>query len=409
MREDLRTIALMIAGEIAALLGSSAVAATLPSLITQWHLSSAQAGALSGASFLGYVLAVPFLVSLTDRCDARLVFALGCAAGCVAGFGFASFAHDLWSGVAFWALGGVSTAAIYMPGLRVIVDRVAPSLRLRAVPYYTASFGVGISLSFLVAGLLAHAGGWRAAFDAAGVGSLIALVCGMLTPASSVPVRGTGAGAALFLVAGKLRLPVLDWRSVLANRRATRYILAYGGHSWELFALRAWLVAFLSFAWRRSFGGDPGPALVYWSAAIALVGVPASVAGAECALRFGRRQLICTIAAASVALAPLTAWLGAHAFLAGAVALIFYSVAVLGDSGALTAGVVEVAQAGRQGATLALHSLVGFSGAALGPIAVGVALSWGGGIASAAGWEFAFAVMAAGSALAFLSVVRILR
>jgi MFS family permease len=383
----------MIAGEIAALLGSSAVAATLPTLIARWQLSSAQAGWLSGAYFIGYALAVPFLVSLTDRVDSRFVFALGCVLGAIASFGFAAFARDLQSATGFWALAGVSTAGIYMPGLRVIIDRVDPALRLRAVPYYTASFAVGVSLSFLAAGLLARGYGWPAAFYAAGCGCVVALGCGLLAGGSSVRSAFSGAGSGGF-----------DWRAVLGNRRALRYIIAYGGHSWEQFALRAWLVAFLLFAWNRGAGGDPGRALAYWSSAIALAGVPASILGAECALRFGRRRLITAATACSVTLALLAAWLGTHAFIAGAIALLFYSVAVLGDSGALTAGVVDAAKAGRQGSTLALHSLVGFTCGALGPIAVGVVLSWGGGIASAAGWEAAFAVMAAGSALAALAV-----
>ena len=38
---------------------------------------------------------------------------------------------------------------------------------------------------------------------------------------------------------------LLDFRPVLANRRAMAYVLAYFAHNWELFALRSWLVAFL--------------------------------------------------------------------------------------------------------------------------------------------------------------------
>ena len=40
---------------------------------------------------------------------------------------------------------------------------------------------------------------------------------------------------------------LLDFRPVLANRRALAYVLGYGVHCWELFATRSWLVAFLAF------------------------------------------------------------------------------------------------------------------------------------------------------------------
>jgi MFS family permease len=380
----------MIAGLVFAMLGSSSVPAALPALIAQWHLSAAEAGWLSGAYFLGYAISVPVLVSLTDRIDSRWIFAIGCCVGVVAGFGFAFFARGLWLGIAFSALGGVSLAGAYMPGLRVILDRVGPSAGLRAVPYYTASFGVGVSVSFFVAGSALASIGWHAAFEAGGLGCIIAPVCLLLaTIAAPSPLVASGGGSGAFNLA-----------AVLRNRAALRYVVAYGGHCWELFALRSWLVALLLFMWHRSNGPlmQPGNVLTYWSSAISLVGVPASIVGAECALRFGRPRLIIVVALASIALALATAVFGLSLFTAGAVALIFYSVAILGDSGAITAGLVDAANPGEQGSTLALHSLVGFVGGALGPIAVGFALS-------VSGWPVALAVMAAGSAAAAVSVL----
>ena len=382
----------MIAADMFAMLGSSAVAATLPALIAQWGLSSAQAGGLSGAYFLGYAVAVPILVSLTDRIDARIVFAFGCAVGIIANAGFAMFANGFVSGTLLWTLAGVSMAGVYMPGLRVIIDRIDPALRLRAVPYYTASFGVGISASFFVAGLVAQIAGWRASFAVAGGGCVIAMACVVLaTVRTRQPSPRSGSGA-------------FDLRLVLRNVTALRYILAYGGHCWELFALRAWLVALLLVVWTKTMHGDPASALTYWSSLIALAGVPASIAGAEFALRFGRRQLIVSVALASVAIGLTLAALGSRSFIAAALGLVIYTVAVLGDSGAITAGLVEATPLEAQGSTLALHSLVGFVGGALGPIAVGTALSVAGGLASSLGWFVALTVMAAGSGIAAFAV-----
>jgi predicted MFS family arabinose efflux permease len=387
-----RLVALMIAAEIFAMLGSSAVAATLPGLIAQWGLSSAQAGWLSGAYFLGYAVTVPVLVSLTDRIDARLVFAFGCAVGIFANAGFALFAHGFVSATLLWSLAGISMAGAYMPGLRVIIDRLHPALRLRAVPYYTASFSVGVSVSFFVAGLVAQMAGWRAAFAVAGGGCVLALACLVLaTLRTPPPSAGSGSGA-------------FDLRAVVRNVTALRYILAYGGHCWELFALRAWLVALLLFVWTKTMSGNAASALTYWSSIIALAGVPASIAGAEVALRFGRRPLILSVALGSVAIGLTLAAFGSRSFLVAAFGLLFYTVAILGDSGAITAGLVEATPPEAQGSTLALHSLVGFAGGALGPIAVGIALSFAGGLASGTGWFVALAVMAAGSGLAAFAV-----
>lgn len=383
---------MMIAANMFAMLGSSAVAATLPALIAQWGLSPVQAGWLSGGYFLGYAATVLVLVSLTDRVDARIVFAFGCAIGVVANAGFALFAGGFVSATLLWSLAGVSTAGIYMPGLRVIIDRVDPALRLRAVPYYTASFGVGVSGSFFVAGVAAQMSGWRAPFAVAAGGCIVAMACAGLATFGTqrrAPSRGSGA---------------FDLHGVLRNAVALRYILAYGGHCWELFALRAWLVALLLAVWTRTMSGSPGSALTYWSSIIALAGVPASIGGAELALRFGRRRLILGIAVASVVIGLALGAFGSGPFFVAAIGFMIYNVAALADSGALTAGLVNASAPEAQGSTLALHSLVGFAGGALGPVAVGIALSAAGGLTSSYGWFAALAVMAAGSGAAALAV-----
>jgi hypothetical protein len=82
---------------------------------------------------------------------------------------------------------------------------------------------------------------------------------------------------------------------------------------------------------------------------------------------------------------------------AAALFVIIYSGFVMGDSASLTAGAAAAAQPGYRGATLAVHSILGFSGALFGPLAVGLALDLGGGQASALAWIFAFAAMGFGS------------
>ena len=52
-----------------------------------------------------------------------------------------------------------------------------------------------------------------------------------------------------------------------------------------------------------------------------------------------------------------------------------------------------------RGATMALHSTVGFGLSAVGGWAVGVALDVGGGMQTTSGWLIAFLVMAAGGLL----------
>jgi hypothetical protein len=74
----------------------------------------------------------------------------------------------------------------------------------------------------------------------------------------------------------------------------------------------------------------------------------------------------------------------------GAAALVLvYAVLIWSDSSSLTAGSAGSAQPGRRGATLAVHSTLGYAGGFLGPLALGALLDLAGG-ASVTGWGVAF-------------------
>jgi hypothetical protein len=191
---------------------------------------------------------------------------------------------------------------------------------------------------------------------------------------------------------------------VLRNRRALAYVLAYGGHCWELFAFRAWLPTFLLFAWHQFHASDPGLTVSRWSMIIILVGVPASILGAESVNARTRNRMIRYFQLLSLLTCMLSVVLAKFSFAYAVAALLVYNVAIMADSGALTAGTVSVARADEQGATLAIYSLVGFIGAAIGPLLVGHTLDLGGGLHTIHAWYFAFLAMGVGSALAATAV-----
>ncbi|CAK0777407.1 Major facilitator superfamily (MFS) profile domain-containing protein [uncultured Gammaproteobacteria bacterium] len=403
MPSAVRVIGLMLLAEIASMAGSSSYPVVLPELMRVWGLSPADAGWIGGAYFIGYVVAVPVLVGITDRLDARLVYFGSCAVSALASLGLGLTATGPWSAAGLLALQGGALAGTYMPGLRIMTERLPDGARLRAVPYYTSSFGIGVSLSFLIAGWAAHDFGWPAAFLTGVAGALIAIV---LALAAVAGIPRTATAIEDVPSPGNRRRHLLDFRPVLTNRGVLAFILAYGGHCWELFALRSWVVAFLVFvAGHTTQTGAVDPLLSRWATAIILIGVPASILGAELALRIGRERLILAGACGAVVVGIACGLADQAPFGVVVALLLVFNTLIMVDSGAMTAGALDRARTGEQGATMAVYSLIGFAGGALGPVAVGLVLSVAGGADSAWAWTLALATMAAGSALAVLAMV----
>lgn len=71
-----------------------------------------------------------------------------------------------------------------------------------------------------------------------------------------------------------------------------------------------------------------------------------------------------------------------------------YGATVTADSATITAGVVQSADPRYRGATMAVHSLIGFIGSFIGPIIFGFVLDIAGGQSSTMAWGWAFTAMA---------------
>ncbi|KZD21311.1 arabinose ABC transporter permease [Tardiphaga robiniae] len=349
-------------------------------LIPEWRLTGANAGSLAGSYAAGYMLAVPFLATLTDRIDARIVLIAGSALSALATLMFGLFAEGLWSGAALWALAGIGFAGAYMPGLKALTDRLDPGDSSRAVTFYTSSFSLGVGLSFLVSQLVAESFGWRAAFYVTAAGPLAMMfVCLLLKPMTPTPSKGR----------------LLNFGPVFQNRSAMGFILGYGAHCFELYGIRTWLVAFWTFVAAKGGGGTLLTPIAI-SFAFSILAMPSSVLGNEVALRVGRRRALTTIMFASAAVALLIGICADGSPWLLLPLILLYAITVPADSGALTAGMAMSANPENRGATMAVHSTVGFGFSALGAWAVGAALDAAGGPHVASAWLPAFGVLAAG-------------
>ena len=374
----------MCAGQVGNLLPHVALSALLAQhLMPAWGLSAAEGGLMASGYAFGYMLAVPVLTTLTDRIDARVMLLCGSIVSGLASIAFGFFAEGFWSAIAIWSLAGIGFAGAYMPGLKALTDRLPAGDTSRAVTLYTSSFSFGVGLSFLVAQIAADAWGWRSAFFITGIGPL-AMVIACLLMESRHPEARSGS--------------LFDFKPVFANRPALGYILGYGAHCFELYGIRTWLVGFWIYIGNHQ-GTPSWLTPVVMSFTFAVISMPASILGNEAALRFGRHRAI-TIVMISSACVALTIGLTSTApgWLV-AVLLLLYGLTVPANSGALTAGMATSATAGHRGATMALHSTVGFGLSAAGAWGTGVALDLGGGPQSDGGWFLAFTVLAAGISL----------
>src|SRR5205807_577016 len=164
----------LIVAHICSMLGFATFAALLPQLRDEWSLTNAQAGLVGGMFFGGYVVSVSYWTALTDRSDGRKVYAAASVFAAAASAGFGWLARGFGSALFFQALLGVGIAGTYMPGLRLLSDRVSGPQQSRSIAFYTASFGIGTALSLALAGAVAPRAGWKAAFLVSAIGPLIA-------------------------------------------------------------------------------------------------------------------------------------------------------------------------------------------------------------------------------------------
>ncbi len=369
----------MCGAEALSMTGFACFTTLLPVLMREWGLNNSEAGLISGVFYTGYMLAVPVLTALTDRVDSRRVYFFACLFSAFGAAGFALLANGLWSALFFQFFIGAGLAGTYMPGLKTLTDHLEGEAQSRATAFYTAGFGVGSSISIVASGKLGVLFGWQWAFVFGAIGPVLAaLVVMNLMP--------RGRSHAVHAATPAL----LDFRPALRNRATRLYVLGYSLHSYELFGQRSWMVAFLAFCGTLQADGLPLAAATL-AAMINLLGPVMSVSGNELALRYGRGRVIFLFMGLSGFLACVIGFTAAWPWLVVVLLMCAHYGCMLGDSAALTSGVIAAAPPQQRGATMAVYSFSGFTAAFLAPLVFGVVLDLAGGNQNAFAWGLAFA------------------
>jgi predicted MFS family arabinose efflux permease len=361
------TVAAICAAEILGLAGYSIVPALLPQFIEAWSLTNTQAGWLAGIVSAGYMLAVIPLVSLTDRRPARHIYLAASMLGALSCFGMA-LCDSLLPALGFRAAAGIAMAGMYMPGLRALTHGVEGTIRARIAAWYTSSFTIGASLSFLF-GRVGMLLGWRRAFVVAGLLG----AAGVLIAWAALPHEDS---------AGEANpRPLLDLGPVFADRDALVLIVGYAAAIWGCIGLRQWIVLFLTFrAGDQAALPEQAWIILVVGALISFLGVPAGLIGNELSIRYGLRN-IATLVFLLSAMLPYIAVLGLS---------VVVGFIVQGNFSNLTSGVLAVAAPRHRGATFGLYSCTGFGAGFLGTLLFGVTLDHAGGTSHLTAWIWSF-------------------
>lgn len=339
-------------------------AACLPVLRSEWRMSATAAGAISTGFQFGYALSLLVFSWLADRIGARRVFLLSASLSATAALAFALLARSYVSGFVLFSLVALSQGGTYTTAIMLIADRYRPDRRGTAVGWLIASSSLGYALSLVISGAMLPRGGYPLAFFATAcgplAGAMVAWVALRSTP-NVVHPRSDG-----------LRFG----REVLRNSQATRLIIGYVFHNWEVVGMWTWAPAFLaaSLSTSGSIALRAAEFGAYLSASFHVMGLLASSSMGRLSDRLGRRSVLLALAAISAACSFTFGWLIAGPLFLLIVIGALYGFTALGDSPVLSTALTEAVRPAYLGSALALRSFLGFAAGSIAPLVFGAAL-----------------------------------
>lgn len=167
----------------------------LPFMIEGLDLTSAEAGLIASANYLGY-LAGALAAAGSWPGAGRWRWFLGALATSALTTGAMGLTGSMAAFVILRVVGGVASALVMVFGAALVLDRLAAAGRPGLSAVHFAGVGSGIALSAILVALLAALGfGWRAHWFAGGAVSVLALAATLrlipheVEPARPVPSR----------------------------------------------------------------------------------------------------------------------------------------------------------------------------------------------------------------------------
>jgi MFS family permease len=378
-------LALMCAAMVLSLTTWFSATAVTPELAAQWALSPSDTAWLTNGVQLGFVIGALGMsaVSLPDlvRLPRLMAGAATLAALANAGLLLAPGPETL---IALRLATGAALAGVYPPALKLIATWFVRGRGL-AMGAVIGALTLGSAMPHLFRALLGAGEGagaldWRAVIAAASAATLLgALAIGLFAREGPYPFARA----------------VFDPRQIgraFRDRALVLVSVGYLGHMWELYAMWAWILTFVTAALAAQ-GAAPG-GLASWIAFGAIAaGAPGAVLAGLLADRIGRGAVTAGLMAASGACALLIGLtFDGPVWLLAAVAAV-WGMTVVGDSAQFSAASSELADRRYVGTVLSVQMGLGFGlttvSVALAPMAA----------EAMGGWQWAFAPLAIGPAI----------
>jgi MFS family permease len=295
----------------------------------------------------------------------------------------------------------------------------------------TDGLGLGImarfATGFFIAGVYPPALKLISTWYRHGRGAAMGLLVGALSVSSGVPhlVNGLGgldwrivivttsvltvAGGVITLIVvreGPFPFPVAVFeprqvRVVMRDRNTRLAVIGYVCHMWELYAMWAWFLVFFTAAMHRRGLDDPVLA-AYVTFAVFAVGGLANWTGGVLGDRIGReRTAIGMMAVSGACAATIGLLIDAPLWLLVVVGLV-WGYSVVGDSTQFSTLVTELADQSYVGTALTVQMALGF-------LLTGATIWLVPAVEQAAGWHWAFVVLAVGPLCGIVAMRRLLK
>jgi MFS family permease len=383
-----RKLAWLSLAELLALSLWFSASAVLPALVREWGLGGAGRAWLTNAVQLGFIVGTlgSALGNLPDVWPARRLMMVSAVAGALANAAVALWVDSLGPALVLRFLTGVSLAGAYPPAMKIMATWFQQGRGL-AIGILIGALTVGSATPHLIRGMTDLP--WRHVLLAAsGLALIAALIVGRFVDEG--PHRFPSA-----------RFDVRMAAAIFRERGARLACFGYFGHMWELYAMWAWIGAFLADSLAARGGGayaglNPSAATF----AVIAVGALGCWLGGLAADRWGRTtETIAAMALSGLCALAIGLTFGGAPALTLAVAL-GWGITVIADSAQFSTAVTELSPPAYVGTALTTQTCVGF--------AITIVSIWSTPlVAQAVGWRWGFAALAPGPLLGIVAMARL--